>query len=55
LAHHLGALVAAGLVAQEKRGRETINRAEFATMHGLVAYIEAECCAGLARATGDAA
>jgi DNA-binding transcriptional ArsR family regulator len=55
LAHHLGALVAAGLVAQEKRGRETINRAEFATMHGLVAYIEAECCAGVACATGDAA
>ena len=55
LAHHLGALVAAGLVSQEKRGRETINRAEFDAMRALLAYVEAECCAGVACAAGDAA
>jgi DNA-binding transcriptional ArsR family regulator len=55
LAHHLGALVAAGLVSQEKRGRETVNRAEFAAMRALLAYVEAECCAGVACAAGDAA
>ncbi|TVQ58833.1 MAG: ArsR family transcriptional regulator [Rhodobacteraceae bacterium] len=55
LAHHLGALVSAGLVTQEKRGRETINRAEFAAMHALLAFVQEECCAGVAREAGTAA
>jgi DNA-binding transcriptional ArsR family regulator len=55
LAHHLGALVSAGLVTQEKRGRETINRADFGAMRRLLGYVEAECCAGVATASGDAA
>jgi DNA-binding transcriptional ArsR family regulator len=55
LAHHLGALVAAGLVSQEKRGRETLNRADVTAMRTLFAYVEAECCAGVACAAGDAA
>ena len=55
LAHHLGALVAAGLVAQEKRGRETINRAQFPAMRALLGYVEAECCAGVACTPEDAA
>lgn len=55
LAHHLGALVAAGLVRQERRGRETLNRADFAAMRALLAAVEAECCAGVAGAADDAA
>jgi DNA-binding transcriptional ArsR family regulator len=51
LAHHLGALVAAGLVAQERRGRETLNRADFAVMRGLLAFVESECCSGICAAT----
>ena len=54
LSHHLGALVAAGLVTQERRGRETVNRADFAAMRALLAYVESECCTGVC-AAGDAA
>jgi ArsR family transcriptional regulator, arsenate/arsenite/antimonite-responsive transcriptional repressor len=50
LAHHLGALVSAGLVSQERRGRETVNRAEFAAMRGLLAFVESECCSGVCAA-----
>ena len=46
LAHHLGALVGAGLVTQEKAGRSVLNRADFACMHALLSYVDAECCAG---------
>jgi ArsR family transcriptional regulator, arsenate/arsenite/antimonite-responsive transcriptional repressor len=45
LAHHLQALVLAGLVQQDKVGAEVVNRADFATMRSLVAYLSAECCA----------
>lgn len=48
LAHHLAGLVAAGLVAQERRGREVVNRAEFATARRLADFLVAECCAGFA-------
>lgn len=50
LAHHLGTLVTAGLVAQERRGRETVNRADFAVMRGLLAFVESECCVGVCAA-----
>jgi ArsR family transcriptional regulator len=55
LAHHLGALVAAGLVTQEKRGRETINRAAFAEMRALLDHVESECCLGVCDSADDAA
>ncbi len=57
LAHHLSALVEAGLVTQERRGREVINRADYPAMRRLVGYLTEECCAGLAApdAAGDAA
>lgn len=45
LAHHLRKLVAAGLVAQERRGAEVISRARYDAMDDLVAYLSAECCA----------
>jgi len=55
LAHHLNTLVSAGLVIQEKRGREVINRADFAAMRRTVSYLTEECCAGLGRAAESAA
>jgi len=54
LAHHLGALVDAGLVIQERHGREVVNRADYDAMRRTVAFLTAECCTGV-RLTEDAA
>jgi len=45
LAHHLQALVSAGLVTQRKLGAEVVNRAAFPAMRELIAYLTDECCA----------
>ena len=56
LAHHLSKLVDAGLVLQDKQGREVFNRVDFPEMHRLVGFLTSECCAGVAvRASEDAA
>jgi DNA-binding transcriptional ArsR family regulator len=55
LAHHLRTLVAAGLVAQERRGREVVNRADFAAMDAALSFLTAECCKGVALVREDAA
>jgi DNA-binding transcriptional ArsR family regulator len=47
LAHHLSALVDAGLVLQEKQGREVFNRVDFPAMRRLVGFLTSECCAGV--------
>jgi DNA-binding transcriptional ArsR family regulator len=47
LAHHLGTLVDAGLVVQERRGREVISRADFAAMQRILAFLTSECCTGV--------
>jgi DNA-binding transcriptional ArsR family regulator len=47
LAHHLGTLVDAGLVAQERQGRVVVNRVEFDAMRALVGFLTAECCTGI--------
>lgn len=47
LAHHLSALVEAGLVVQEKRGREVYNRVDFPAMHRVLAFLTSECCTGV--------
>lgn len=47
LAHHLGTLARAGLVEQERRGREVICTANFKAVNEALAYVKAECCAGL--------
>lgn len=47
LAHHLSSLVDAGLVMQEKRGREVFNRADYKAMHQLVDFLTSDCCVGL--------
>ncbi|MBK0398756.1 helix-turn-helix transcriptional regulator [Limibaculum sp. M0105] len=55
LAHHLGTLVAAGLVVQERQGREVINRADFEAMRRVLDFVSAECCSGVRLASEDAA
>jgi DNA-binding transcriptional ArsR family regulator len=47
LAHHLRALVLAGIVIQEKRGREVINRPDFRVMTEIMSFLTAECCSGV--------
>ena len=47
LAHHLAALTQAGLVEQERRGREVICTANYKAVNDVLAYVKAECCAGL--------
>ena len=47
LAHHLSTLVAAGLVIQERQGREVISSADYDAIYGLVAYLTEECCTGV--------
>lgn len=44
-AHHLAGLVRAGLVHQERRGREVFCRADFAAVRGLGEYLSDQCCA----------
>ena len=45
LGHHVTALVASGLVSQERQGRELICRAEYADIRRLSAFLLSECCA----------
>lgn len=47
LAHHLSALVGAGLVQQEKQGRTVVCRADYGSMHTLIAYLTQNCCEGV--------
>ena len=48
LAHHIKALVDAGLVVQGKQGREVINKPDFAMMNATVSFLTEECCHGVA-------
>jgi DNA-binding transcriptional ArsR family regulator len=47
LAHHLSTLVDAGLVVQDKQGREVFNRVDYPAMHRVVGFLTSECCAGV--------
>ena len=47
LAHHLRTLVDAGLVSQQKQGRDVINRVEFSQMNRVLDFLTAECCTGV--------
>ena len=47
LAHHLAALSRAGMVEQEKQGREVICRANYEAMNALVGYLTEACCSGV--------
>lgn len=55
LAHHLTTLTRTGLVAQERRGREVICTSNFRAVNDVLAYVKAECCAGLADDRDEAA
>ncbi len=55
LAHHLRTLVSAGLVRQERRGREVVNFADFTAMNQALSYLTSECCQGVSLVKGDAA
>lgn len=55
LAHHLGALVDAGLVIQERQGRQIVNRVDYGAMRHTVSFLTAECCVGVKLTEKDAA
>ena len=46
LSFHLKELMNAGLVTQERAGRNLIYRAAFDRMNALLAYLTANCCQG---------
>ena len=47
LAHHLATLAKAGLISQERQGRETLCRAQFAQVDAMIAYMTENFCSGL--------
>lgn len=48
LNHHLSTLVDAGLVNQERRGREVINRVDYVAMREVIGFLTSQCCTGVA-------
>ncbi|MFZ3127632.1 MAG: metalloregulator ArsR/SmtB family transcription factor [Rhodoferax sp.] len=54
LSFHLKELVQAGLVNQERQGRNLIYRASLDTMNELLDYLTENCCAGEACLTSKA-
>ncbi len=46
LSFHLKELLHAGLVTQERDGRQLIYRAAFAEMEALMSFLTAHCCQG---------
>ncbi len=46
LSFHLKELVNAGLVTQERSGRNLIYRADYSAMNALLAYMTENCCQG---------
>lgn len=47
LAHHLRALVDAGLVSQRREGRTTLCRAEYTVMSAVLNHVAEACCSGV--------
>ncbi len=46
LSFHLKELMNAGLVTQERQGRNLVYRAAFGKMNALLGYLTENCCAG---------
>jgi DNA-binding transcriptional ArsR family regulator len=46
LSFHLKELANAGLVTQERAGRNVIYRAAYDQMNGVIGYLSENCCAG---------
>jgi DNA-binding transcriptional ArsR family regulator len=55
LAHHLSSLVDAGLVLQDKRGREVFNRVDYPAMQRVLGFLTSECCTGVSIRAADSA
>lgn len=49
LAHHLSSLVRAGLVIQERQGREVMCTADFSAIEAAASFLTEECCEGVPR------
>lgn len=47
LAHHLDRLSRAGLISQQKSGREVICTARYKTLNAITNYLNEKCCEGL--------
>ncbi len=47
LVHHLSSLVNAGVILQEKQGREVLNRVDYVAMNNLIEFLTSECCIGV--------
>ena len=54
LSFHLKELAHAGLVTQERQGRNLVYRAAYQAMNALLAYLTENCCQGAACLTGPA-
>lgn len=46
LSFHLKELLNAGLVSQQRSGRNLIYRAEYEQMNGVLSYLTSNCCQG---------
>jgi DNA-binding transcriptional ArsR family regulator len=46
LSFHLKELMHAGLITQERQGRNLVYRASFSAMNGVLAYLTQNCCEG---------
>ncbi|MEO0466667.1 MAG: metalloregulator ArsR/SmtB family transcription factor [Pseudomonadota bacterium] len=44
--HHLKAMADAGLVAQQKKGREVISTVDFSALQAVAVFLMEDCCAG---------
>lgn len=54
LAHHLDSLSRAGLITQNKSGREVICTANYSALQALTNYLTENCCEGLPAEARDA-
>lgn len=52
LAHHLKALADAGLIFQQRRGRQVVSFVNFTLMTDLLAFLTEACCAGVGPVSG---
>lgn len=55
LAHHLSALVDAGLVLQDRQGREVFNRVDYPAVQQVIGFLTEECCVGVAEVKDETA
>lgn len=52
LSTHLKELMAAGLITNERVGRNVVYRAAYQQMNGVLAYLTENCCKGLSQDSG---